>query len=52
MVEHLRVSPAGFGYEQQPWSPELVCRHVEGEYGVDLSVSHAYSLLDGADPDT
>lgn len=52
VVEHLRASPAGFGYEQQSWSPELVRHHVEEEYGVDLSVSHAYSLLDQADPDT
>lgn len=43
--EHLRQSPAEFGYESQAWSPVLVHDHLETEFGVKYTLVHIRRLM-------
>lgn len=43
----LELPPNEFGYEAADWTPDLVRRHLEGEYGVDYSTGHVRRLLRG-----
>ncbi|MFC6906487.1 helix-turn-helix domain-containing protein [Halalkalicoccus tibetensis] len=41
----LDAQPAEFGYEAAGWTPDLVRRHLEREYGVEYSTGHVRRLL-------
>lgn len=42
----LRHPPTDYGIDAEDWTPELVQRHVEDEYGVSYSIGHVRRLVD------
>lgn len=41
----LNTSPTELGYEQSTWTPELLQRHIEREYGVTYSLGHVRRII-------
>lgn len=41
----LADDPSDHGYDAETWTPELVQRHIEREYGVSYSTGHVRRLL-------
>lgn len=41
----LATDPTTQGYDEEAWTPELVQRHIEREYGVSYSTGHVRRLL-------
>lgn len=41
----LGASPTEIGYDQATWTPELLQRHIEREYGVSYSLGHVRRLI-------
>lgn len=45
LVADLGASPVEYGYDADDWTPELVCEHIDREYGVEYSMGHIRRLL-------
>ena len=45
LFEAVEGAPDDYGYDAEAWTPELVRRHIEREFGVSYSLGHVRRLL-------